>query len=365
MRLAWIEIRDFRNHRETSLEVPPGLTAAVGPNAQGKTNLLEAMHYLCALESTRVSADLPLVRAGAGSAFLRGEVQASAGRFLVEVEVRGAGQNRVQVNRSPVRRRRDLRKHVRAVFSGPEDLPMVLGNPDERRSFLDQAVRSLWPLKEGAPGTFERALRQRNRLLKDWEGTGEGPPGLAGWDEELIQHGSALTSLRGEAVERLRDFARGEFETLSGDPLVVAYQPSVEPQPGEDLPDAFRRRLLERRPDELVRRTTLVGPHRDELGLVVQGLTARGFASHGEAWGAALCLRLSLARAVEAETGEAPLLFLDDPFSALDPERRDRMARTLAGRGQVIVAVPDDAQVPSGASVWRVKEGGVVVERTA
>src|SRR5205085_3198550 len=103
MRLAWIEIRDFRNHADTALEVPPGLIVAVGPNAQGKTNLLEAMFYLCALDSPRVSSDLPLVRAGAASAFLRGEVHTRAGRHLVEVEVRGAGPNRIQVNRSVVR----------------------------------------------------------------------------------------------------------------------------------------------------------------------------------------------------------------------------------------------------------------------
>ena len=362
MRLAWIEIRDFRNHRDTSLEVPDGLTAVVGPNAQGKTNLLEAIHYLCALESPRVSADLPLVRVGAGSAFLRGEVEAGTGRFLVEVEVRGAGQNRIQVNRSPVRRRRDLRKHVRTVFSGPDDLSIVQGDPDERRRFVDEVVRSMWPLKEGTTGAYEKVLRQRNRLLKDWEGPGE-PPGLSAWDEELVAHGSALTAVRSDAVARIAGPAGTEFETLSGERLVVEYQPSVEPEAGETLEEAFRRRLGERRPDELVRRTTLVGPHRDDLRLVVQGLVARGFASHGEAWGAALCLRLALARAVEAESGERPILALDDPFSALDPSRRERVSATLEGRGQVLLAVPDDAQVPEGAGVWRVKEGGVVVER--
>jgi DNA replication and repair protein RecF len=228
---------------------------------------------------------------------------------------------------------------------------------------MDQAVRTLWPLKDGTASTYERALRQRNRLLKDWDGHGDGPAGLSGWDEEIVLHGSALTAARAEAIARIQGPASEEFDILSGEPLVVDYQPSVETVPEEDLHQAYRRRLAERRADELIRRTTLVGPHRDELRLVVQGLTARGFASHGEACGAALCLRLALARAVEAETGEAPVVFLDDPFSGLDPERRDRVARGLDGRGQVIMAVPDDAQVPDDAAVWRVKEGGVVVER--
>jgi DNA replication and repair protein RecF len=363
VRLAWIEIRDFRNHRETALEVGPGLTAVVGPNAQGKTNLLEALFYLCALESPRASTDLPLVRSGAGSAFLRGEVEAGTGRFLVEVEVRGSGQNRVQVNRSPVRRRRDLRKHVRAVFSTPEDLDVVQGDPDRRRRFMDDSIRGLWPLKEGAITAYDRVLRQRNRLLKDWEGSGQtegtGPVGLGAWDEELVRQGTELTLLRHAAVDAWGPPAGEEFRTLSGDPMVIGYEPSVD---WSGLPESFRARLEERRADELVRRTTLVGPHRDDLRLVVQDLVARGFASHGEAWGAALCLRLGLATAVRAEVGEPPILFLDDPFSALDPERRGRVGRTLGDRGQVVLAVPEDAQVPPGATVWRVKEGGVVPE---
>jgi DNA replication and repair protein RecF len=359
MRLAWIEVRDFRNHRETALEVPGGLTAVVGANAQGKTNLLEAMYYLCALESPRVRNDLPLVRSGAASAFLRGEVVTDGGKFLVEVEVRGAGQNRVQLNRSSIRRKRDLRRHVRAVFSGPDDLAIVDGDPDERRRFMDEAVRALWPLKEGTAASYERVLRQRNRLLKDWDGGTDPPPGLTGWDEELVAQGSALTAVRGEATQAVRGRAGEEFRFLSGEPMLVEYQPSVW---GDPLDEAFRSRLAERWSDELVRRTTLVGPHRDDVRLVIQGLAARGFASHGESWAAALCLRLALAEAVADEAGDRGPLFLDDPFSGLDPARRERVAATLPARGQVLIAVPDEQQVPEGSAVWRVKEGAVVAE---
>jgi DNA replication and repair protein RecF len=360
VRLLWIEVRDFRNHRETTLEVPAGLTAVVGPNAQGKTNLLEAAFYLCSLESPRVRSDLPLVRSGAESAFLRGEVESAAGRVLIEVEIRASGQNRVQVNRSPSRRKRDVRRQARAVFSGPDDLSVVIGEPEHRRRFLDEAVRGLWPLKESLMTAYERALRQRNRLLKDWEGRGE-PPELDAWDAELASAGAALTAARAEAVERLAGRARDEFAVLCGDSpeqgtLLVEYRPSVE---GEPVEETFLARLAERRADELIRRTTLVGPHRDDLGLAVQGLVARGFASHGEGWGAALCLRLALSRAIGEEAAEPPLTLLDDPFSALDPERRARLAGSLDGRGQLMIAVPDEAQIPPGATVWRVKEGHV------
>jgi DNA replication and repair protein RecF len=141
--------------------------------------------------------------------------------------------------------------------------------------------------------------------------------------------------------------------------MLVEYQPSVW---GDPLEEAFRSALAERRADEVVRRTTLVGPHRDDLRLVVQGLAARGFASHGESWAAALCLRLALAEAVAEESGDRGPLFLDDPFSGLDPARRERVASTLPARGQVLIAVPDEQQVPAGSAVWRVKEGSVVAE---
>jgi DNA replication and repair protein RecF len=369
VRLAWIEARDFRNHRDTSLEIPPGLVAVVGPNGQGKTNLLEAMHYVCALASPRVHSDMPLVRVGAGSAFLRGEVVTDTGRFLIEVEVRPSGQNRVQVNRTAVRRRRDLRASVRAVFSGPDDLAIIQGEPDERRRFMDEALTALWPAREAALTGYERTLRQRNRLLKDWDGRGSEPEGLSGWDGELVATGALVSALRAQAVRRLRPKASAEFSALTGDrteTLVAAYAPSVAgaeaAEEAEDVVDAFRRRMVERRGDELIRRTTLVGPHRDDLGLEVEGLLARGFASHGEAWGAAVALRLALASAVADEIAETPIAYLDDPFSPFDPERRARMAESLTGRGQVFLAVPDDAQVPPDATVWRVKEGAVTVE---
>jgi DNA replication and repair protein RecF len=392
VRFAWIEARDFRNHRDTALEVPAGLVAVVGPNGHGKTNLLEALYYLCALESPRVHSDLPLIRTGASSAYLRGEVVTETGRFLIEVEVRPSGQNRVQVNRAVVRRKRDLRTSIRAVFSGPEDLAVIQGEPDQRRRFMDEAVKVLWPAHEPALTAYDRALRQRNRLLKDWEGGGT-PPGLAAWDAELVNAGATVTEARRAAIERIRQRAAFEFGTLAADPneaLTVRYRPSVpdptgpadrgdhadpadgvqptfprladEPEAATSTAARFRARLAERRPDELIRRTTLVGPHRDDLGLEVQGMTARGFASHGEAWGAALSLRLALDSSVAEELGEAPVGFLDDPFSPFDPERRRRVAGSLEGRGQLFVAVPDEAQVPSGAAVWRVKEGRVAPE---
>ena len=146
MHLTWVELRDFRNHAHTELtEIPEGLVVAVGPNGEGKTNLLEAMHVLYALQSPRTATSEAMVRDGAEAGYVRGEFATRDGHVLVEVEVRRRGANRVQVNRSPVRRRRDLRRQVRAVLFGPFDLPVVIGDPAKRRAFMDEVVIALAP----------------------------------------------------------------------------------------------------------------------------------------------------------------------------------------------------------------------------
>jgi DNA replication and repair protein RecF len=359
VRLLWVELTDFRNHRDTKLQdFPGGLIVAVGANGEGKTNLLEGMAFLFFLMSPRASTTEPLVRRGAEAAYVRGEIETGGGRILVEIEIPGKGANRVQVNRSVVRRKQDLRRQVRATFFGPEDLDVVRGDPSQRRRFMDEAVTSLWPLKESALTAYDRTLRQRNRLLKEWDGRGA-PPELEAWDAELVENGSALLRLRAEAVGRLAPAAQEEFQALSGYGLGCEYRPSVW---GDDLEEAFRARLSERRGDELVRRTSLVGPHRDDLGLDVRDLGARAFASHGEGWAAALCLRLGLGSAIEGEVGEPPVLLLDDPFSALDPTRQGRVGERLSDRGQAVVSVADEAHVPAGAdAVWDVSAGAVTV----
>jgi DNA replication and repair protein RecF len=360
MRLEWLELRDFRNHRLTAVDdLAEGLTVVVGPNGEGKTNLLEGMFFLYALRSPRSSTNAPLVREGADVAYARGEFSGNEGKTLVEVEIPRKGASRVKLNKSPLRRKRELRRQVRSVLFGPFDLPVVIGDPSKRRDLMDEAVVALWPLREGLSPAFERALRQRNRLLKEWDGGRGGPAGMDAWDEELVRTGVPVIEARGDAVARLATGASAEFEALSGYGLIVTYAPNVAGATEE----AFREQLAARRPDEFLRRSSLVGPHRDDLTLAVRDLGARAFGSHGETWAAALCLRLGLAAAVAAEAGEPPLLLVDDPFSALDPSRRDRIAERLASRGgQVVISVADEADVPSSSSaVWDVTDGAVTV----
>ena len=360
MLLQWIELRDFRNHAHTRCDLPEGMIVAVGANGEGKTNLLEAMHFLYALESPRASASEPLVRHGNDSGYVRGEFSTLGGKVLVEVEVRAHGANKIQVNRSSIRRRRDLRKQVRSVMFGPFDLPVVTGDPSRRRGFMDEVVVALVPASDTLTSTYERVVRQRNRSLKEHDGRGA-PADLDTWDEQLVQTGTAVIEARTAAVSALTGPASSVFEDVAGYPLSIRYAPNVAAT--DDVAAAFREQLDARRADELQRRTSLVGPHRDDLELAVRELGARGFASHGETWVAALSLRLGLADAVGDAIGEPPLVIADDPYSALDPQRRDLVARRLASRdGQVVISVADDADVPEQATeVWDVRAGAVHV----
>jgi DNA replication and repair protein RecF len=366
MHLTWVELRDFRNHAHTELtQIPEGLIVAVGPNGEGKTNLLEAMHVLYALQSPRTATSEAMVRQGVDAGYVRGEFATRDGHVLVEVEVRRHGANRVQVNRSPVRRRRDLRRQVRAVLFGPFDLPVVIGDPAKRRAFMDEVVVALHPASDTLASGYEKVLRQRNRLLKEWDGRGTGPSGLEAWDAQLVEAGAAVIRARASIAERLAAPADAAFARLAGYGLQVRYLPNVEP--GEDAEAAFRSRLAERRADELQRRSSLVGPHRDDLELAVRDLGARAAGSHGETWATALCLRLAQAEEVEREVGEPPLLLIDDPYSALDPARRDRLAADLHARGgQVVITVADEADVPrDAAAVWDVRAGTVTPREAA
>lgn len=365
MRLAWLEVRDFRNHALTKIDpVPDGLIVVVGPNGEGKTNLLEAMQFLYALGSPRVSSSEPLVREGTEEAYVRGEFETLEGRVLVEVEVRRRGANRVLVNRSAVRRKRDLRRQVRSVLFGPFDLPIVTGDPSKRREFMDEAVVLLQPAQDTLTTAYERVLRQRNRLLKEHEGRGA-PSDLEAWDEQLVGTGSAVVRARSLALGALAPPSSAAFARVTGYELVVRYMPNVGE--ADDVEAAFRTRLAERRADELLRRTSLVGPHRDDLELAVRDLGARAFASHGETWVAALSLRLGVAGAVQAALGEPPIMLVDDPYSALDPSRRDRVAELLAARdGQVVITVADDADIPAQArAVWDIAAGRLTPREAA
>jgi DNA replication and repair protein RecF len=371
--LSQLSLTDFRSYSEAQLSLEPGITALVGPNGHGKTNLVEAVGYLAGLSSHRVAHDAPLIRMGAERAIVRGAVEGGGRSALIEIEITPGKSNRARLNRAPVRTPREVLGVLRTVLFAPEDLALVKGDPSGRRRFLDDLLVAQTPRFAGVRSDYDRVLKQRNALLKSAGSAvrasrgGGGVPDMRTldvWDSHLARTGAELLAARLALVDQLRPLVAKSYdavassETGRGGDARLDYKSSL----GADVDLSADREVLAAallettgrvRKDEIDRGISLVGPHRDDLVLNLGPLPAKGYASHGESWSFALALRLASYDLLRAE-GEDPVLILDDVFAELDGGRRDRLAELVAHGEQVLVtaAVPED--VPDGLAGARV-----------
>ncbi|MFG2338018.1 DNA replication/repair protein RecF [Streptomyces yangpuensis] len=360
MHVSHLSLADFRSYARAEVPLDPGVTAFVGPNGQGKTNLVEAVGYLATLGSHRVSSDAPLVRMGADRAVIRAAVTQGERRQLVELELNPGRANRARINRSSQVRPRDVLGIVRTVLFAPEDLALVKGDPGERRKFLDELVTARSPRMAGVRSDYERVLKQRNTLLKSAAmarrhgGRSMDLSTLDVWDQHLARAGAELLAQRLDLIATLLPLADKAYEQLApgGGPLGLAYKCSAgEPvdsgaaRTREALYEVLLAALGEVRKQEIERGVTLVGPHRDDVALRLGDLPAKGYASHGESWSYALALRLASYELLRSE-GSEPVLILDDVFAELDARRRERLAELVAPGEQVLVTAAVDDDVP-------------------
>jgi DNA replication and repair protein RecF len=359
-----LTLHDFRSYAAADVALGPGVTAFVGRNGQGKTNLVEAVDYVARLSSHRVASDAPLVRFGADQAVIRAAVVRDDRTALLEVEINPGRSNRARINKSPLPKARELLGMVRTVLFSPEDLTLVKGDPSDRRRFLDDLLVQRAPRYAGVRSDYDRVLKQRNSLLKTAGLARRGGPGssrgesalatLGVWDSHLARAGSELLAARIALVEEIAPLVGTAYEAVARgarrDDATMTYRPSFElPEIDPRSPDrsvlaaALLAEVERRRDEEIDRGISLVGPHRDELALMLGPLPVKGYASHGESWSFALALRLASYDLLRAG-GDDPILILDDVFAELDTERRERLAELVAGAEQVLVtaAVPDD-----------------------
>lgn len=392
-----LELRDFRSYPELNLELRPGTNVLVGPNGVGKTNIIEAIAYISTLSSHRVAQDLPLVSRDRDQAtirleFVRGEVTSdgempNSSRSLAEIAVIPGRANRLQISGSPVKPR-ELVGQLRTVVFSPEDLGLVKGDPAARRKFLDEVLIQRAPRYLGIRADYERVLKQRNALLKSMSKSrysnrggsstaegGDDTSSLKIWNEQLAEQGAALLYGRLSLIAELAPLMTKAYEQVApGKPAQVGYQARsfVDAgvlQPGEAIPvdrEALTNLILDsmeaKAGEELARGITLVGPHRDDLVLTVDGLLAKHYASHGECWSVALSLRLAsfeLMRGIDS-AGD-PVLILDDVFAELDSSRRKALADFATDVDQVIItaAVAEDVPEQLAGTTYVVTEGKV------
>jgi DNA replication and repair protein RecF len=382
--VAHLSLHDFRSYAGAEVALRPGVTAFIGRNGQGKTNLVEAVDYLARLSSHRVASDAPLVRFGADHAVVRAAVVRDERQALLEVEINPGRSNRARINRSPLPRARELLGMVRTVLFSPEDLALVKGDPSERRRFLDDLLVQRAPRFAGVRSDYDRVLKQRNSLLKTAGLARRGGAGssrgeaalstLAVWDSHLARAGTELLAARLALVEDLRPLVAKAYEAVArgaeNSEARMAYKPSFELpalDPARPDRDLLARALLEelerRRDDELDRGLSLVGPHRDDLTLSLGPLPVKGYASHGESWSYALALRLASYDLLRAG-GDDPVLILDDVFAELDTDRRAQLADLVRDAEQVLItaAVPDDVPEQLRGRRFTVADGEVTLD---
>ena len=394
MHVSDLSLEDFRSYRRLVVSLEPGVTALIGPNGQGKTNLIEAVDYLSGLSSHRAGADTALVRRAEpggeqpGGAVLRARVVHGRRPTVMELEIIAGRANRARLNRGSVRPR-DLLGVLRTVLFSPEDLALVREEPAGRRRLLDDLAVTLRPALAGVRAEHDKILAQRAGLLRSARAartpTASMLTTLEVWDAQLAAAASRLIAARIDVVERLRPWVAGAYGAVSADPspAFIAYRsslalhegtPEPDPRAGGERPeveagladaDATAARLEAAmgalRAREIDRGANLVGAHRDDLSLFLGPLPARGFASHGEQWSLALALRLAsyemLRRDVDAYGGDGePVLLLDDVFSSLDDARRRALAHLVAGAQQALVTAASEHDVPEelAGARWRV-----------
>lgn len=354
-----LQLADFRSYEAADVPIGAGVTTFLGANGQGKTNLVEAVEYLSTLSSHRVSSDQPLVRAGAERAVVRARVRAGLAddrQVLLEVEITPGKANRARLNRSPVRPR-ELLGVLRTVVFSPEDLALVKGDPAERRRFLDELLTARWPRLAGVRADYERVLRQRNTLLKSLAGRARFDAGDAGstldvWDTHLAAAGAELLEARLSTLADLVPHVAKAYADIAptNNEAGAEYTTSLEVPAGagrDELRGLLLAAMQRRRPDEIRRGVSLVGPHRDDVVLSLGPLPTRGYASHGESWSYALALRLGSFQLLRSDGIEA-VLVLDDVFAELDLTRRERLAAGVGGAEQVLVTAAVGADVPDG-----------------
>lgn len=383
MRVSHVALDDFRSYRHAVVEFAPGTTVLLGSNGQGKTNLVEAVSYLSAFSSHRVSAEQALVRLPLspdepqpGGAVVRVRlVTAGERETVIELEIVRGKANRAKVNRTQVRPREVLGLLKSVVFS-PEDLQIVRGDPQVRRQFLDDLLIQQHPLIAQVKNDFDKVARQRAALMKSAQSQlrrGFTPDfsTVEVWDDTFAQLSAQLSLARVGLVDELRGPAAHAYEEIGGSPrkLDIEFLASQGNCPvGGDLATLvgeLKEILASARMKEVERGVNLFGAHRDDLKLTLGGMPVKGYASHGETWSVALSLRLGAFELLSRD-GDTPILILDDVFAELDSSRRAGLTRMITGAEQVLItaAVADDVPQELHAQVhavhWDPELGTVV-----
>ena len=376
MYLTHLALKHFRNYRDQWISFTAPKTIVVGENAQGKSNLLEAVELLATLKSHRTSRDRDLVQQDQPLAQVSASVQRDLGSAELALVLRSAGRRTVILNGEQRRRHLDGLGTLNAVQFSSLDLHLVRGGPGDRRAWVDTLLVQLEPIYAHILSQYNQVLKQRNALIKRLYSDG-GDPAVAGrtelalWDAQLATLGTHVMRRRARAIQRLAPIAQDWHRAISGqrETLRLHYQPNV-PMPTDTDPDAaptiqaeFLAKIQQRAVAEQYQRTTLVGPHRDDIDLLINDTPSRQYGSQGQQRTLVLALKLAELYLIEAVIGEPPLLLLDDVLAELDLRRQNQLLEAIQDRFQTIITTTHlgsfDSQWMTTSQVLTVHQGTI------
>ncbi|MCG6138351.1 MAG: DNA replication/repair protein RecF [Nostoc sp. LLA-1] len=370
MYLKNLHLRHFRNYQDQKVEFTAAKTILVGNNAQGKSNLLEAVELLATLRSHRMGRDRDFVQEGEDIAQIHATLERQAGTHDLTLTLRRNGRRTVAINGESMRRQIDFLGMLNAVQFSSLDLDLVRGGPDHRRNWLDTLLIQLEPIYAHILQQYNQVLRQRNAFLKQNQDSAlkTQQSALAIWDAQLVTTGTKVIRRRDRALQRLAPIAAAWHASISGstEVLQINYLPSVplEQNQPEVIQQAFLTKIQQRSAAELSRGTTLVGPHRDEVELIINQTPARQYGSQGQQRTLVLALKLAELQLIEEVVQEPPLLLLDDVLAELDPSRQNQLLDAIQDRFQTLITTTHlssfDAQWLNSSQILFVKSGEIL-----
>ncbi|MEQ8754201.1 MAG: DNA replication/repair protein RecF [Coleofasciculus sp. G1-WW12-02] len=379
MYLKRLNLRQFRNYRDCLVNFEAPKTILVGNNAQGKSNLLEAVELLSTLRSHRSVRDRELVLEDASIGQIQAILERAYGSVELGLTLRSQGRRTVALNRESLRRQLDFLGILNAVQFSSLDLDLVRGSPERRRNWLDSILTQLEPVYAYILQQYNQVLRQRNALLKTMrkqqeDGTKNGvlsskqpQAELSLWDAQLATAGSRVTRRRARVLQRLAPLAQSWHASISGktELLEVTYAPNVnlEKDDPKGVQQAFLDKLYHRRLPEQRQGITLVGPHRDDVEFTINQTPARSYGSQGQQRTLVLALKLAELKLIEEVVGEPPLLLLDDVLAELDPNRQNQLLDAIQDRFQTLITTTHlgafDSQWLNSSQILSVQAGQI------
>ncbi|MEH1786286.1 DNA replication/repair protein RecF [Nostoc sp.] len=375
MYLKTLSLRQFRNYQDQQVEFTAAKTILVGNNAQGKSNLLEAVELLATLRSHRMTRDRDLVQEGEAIAQINATLERQTGISDLTLTLRRNGRRSVALNGESIRRQMDFLGVLNAVQFSSLDLELVRGGPEGRRNWLDTLLIQLEPVYAHILQQYNHVLRQRNAFLKSHVETLDATSlhsELAVWDAQLATTGTRVIRRRDRAIQRLAPIASAWHASISGstEVLQIKYVPNIplEDNQPEEVQQAFLAKIQQRAIAEMHQGTTLVGPHRDEIELTINQTPARQYGSQGQQRTLVLALKLAELQLIEEVVKEPPLLLLDDVLAELDLSRQNQLLDAIQDRFQTLITTTHlgsfDSQWLKSSQILFVKAGQITIQNS-